>query len=378
MSADSSAGVECEQVYLVPGFFGFANLGDFRYFGHVRRFIQARFDGENQPCVVHEVQTRPTASLHHRAGLLADTILATAGPNDRIHIVGHSSGGLDARVLLAPGTILGDRDLAGITRRTASLVTVSTPHWGTPAAAAFGSLAGGALLRLLSAMTIVVLRRGQVPLKALVGIGRLARRAEQTLDGERGMVDELLAALLGDLTAERREAVRAFMADVGDDQALLDQITPAAMGLFNATLPDADSVRYGSVVTRARRPSLAGVAEIGLKPSAQAAAALHFACHRMAAFKREPTWLSAQHAQVLQARWPELLDDDNDGMVPTTSQPWGTVLHTADADHLDVIGHFSGAEGNPPHYDWIRTGTGFRNGPFDRVWSDVVAFQQGS
>lgn len=366
-----------EHIYLVPGFFGFANLGDFRYFGHVLRFVQARYELEGRPCTVHEVQTRPTASLHHRAGLLADTILTTAGPHDRLHIVGHSSGGLDARLLLAPGTLLGDRDLQGIVRRTASVVTVSTPHWGTPAAALFGSLAGGALLRLLSAMTIVVLRRGHVPLQALVGIGRLARRVEHALDGERGMVDELLAALLDDLTAERREAVRAFMADVGDDQALLDQITPASMGLLNATLPDAPSVRYASVVTRARRPSLAGVAEIGIRPSAQAASALHFACHRMASFKRSPSWLTPDHDAVLRARWPQLQDDDNDGMVPTTSQPWGEVIHTADADHLDIIGHFAHPEGTPPHYDWIRTGTGFRSGPFDRAWTDVVEFQHG-
>ena len=52
-----------QHVLLVPGFFGFANLGDFAYFGHVRDFFarlmrRRGIDGE-----VIVVQTFPTASL---------------------------------------------------------------------------------------------------------------------------------------------------------------------------------------------------------------------------------------------------------------------------------------------------------------------------
>jgi hypothetical protein len=30
---------------------------------------------------------------------------------------------------------------------------------------------------------------------------------------------------------------------------------------------------------------------------------------------------------------------DNDGVVPTLSQPWGRVVALLEADHLDVVGH---------------------------------------
>lgn len=365
---------ERDSVYLVPGFFGFANLGDLRYFGHVDRFLEARFRADGREAVVHEVKTRPTASLEQRAATLADTVEATAAPGDRLHLIGHSSGGVDVRVLLTPGASLGARDVEGLARRVCSAVTVSTPHYGTPAAEFFRSLAGRRLLRLLSLMTIVVLRRGTLPLKLVLAVGQLLRRAERTVDDEAGMFDELSAALLGELTEERNREVRAFFGEIGDDQALLDQIAPSAMALFNTTVPDAPWVRYGCVVTRAHRPGLAETLAIGLRPSAQASHAIHAACHAIAGWDREPGWLAPSARQALKARWPKLEHDDNDAMVPTTSQVWGELLHAAEADHLDILGHFSGPELDPPHFDWIRSGSGFRRPAFEAVWEDVYAF----
>lgn len=44
------------RIYLVPGFFGFANFGDLKYFGHVRDFLRRAGLGAE----VHVVPTRPT------------------------------------------------------------------------------------------------------------------------------------------------------------------------------------------------------------------------------------------------------------------------------------------------------------------------------
>lgn len=363
-----------DRVYLVPGFFGFANLGDLHYFGHVHRFLQERFAAEHVPVRLHEVKTRPTASLEQRAGALAETILATAGPKDRLHLIGHSSGGVDIRVLLTPGARLGEHDVPSVVARVKTAVTVSTPHYGTPSAEVFRSLAGRQLLKLLSLMTIVVVRRGALPLKLVLAIGKVLRRIERRVDPEVGMVDELYDALLGELTDERRNDVHGFFEQVGDDQSLLDQITPRAMALFNTTVPDAPNVRYGCVVTRARRPGLGTAVEIGLRPSAQASHALHAACHTLAGWEQEPRWLADEERARLRAAWPGLEHDDNDSMVPTSSQVWGDVVHTAAADHLDILGHFSAPELEPPHFDWIRTGTGFRRPAFEAVWGDVVAY----
>ena len=61
-------------ILLVPGFFGFANLGDFTYFGHVRNYLAEKgpalgIDGE-----VRVARTEPTASLPRRAALLCEAL----------------------------------------------------------------------------------------------------------------------------------------------------------------------------------------------------------------------------------------------------------------------------------------------------------------
>jgi hypothetical protein len=60
--------------------------------------------------------------------------------------------------------------------------------------------------------------------------------------------------------------------------------------------------------------------------------------------------------------------------VPTRSQAWGRVLHAAIADHLDVLGHFHDASHDPPHVDWVVTGSGFNRARFEALWSDVTRF----
>src|SRR6185295_1663942 len=70
-----------------------------------------------------------------------DTILARTG-KAKVNLVGHSQGGLDARILASPnGLKYGDR--------IASVTTVATPHRGTKVAdAALG------LLQFLPASTV--------------------------------------------------------------------------------------------------------------------------------------------------------------------------------------------------------------------------------
>ena len=67
----------------------------------------------------------------------------------------------------------------------------------------------------------------------------------------------------------------------------------------------------------------------------------------------------------------------NDGVVPTRSQVWGDVIHAARADHHDVIGHFHAPRVDPPHYDWLTTGSGFDAAAFASVWNAVADFLAG-
>src|SRR5207253_511664 len=78
------------RIYLVPGFFGFTNLGELGYFQHVREFLRAHATAD-----VHVVRTHPTASLPQRAARVVETVAATMGRDGPVHLIGHSSGGLD-------------------------------------------------------------------------------------------------------------------------------------------------------------------------------------------------------------------------------------------------------------------------------------------
>ena len=81
-------------VALVPGFFGFANLGDLAYFGHVHAFLRTAYAARGFEPVLHVVKTHPTATLPRRAVRVLDTLVADAADDAPIHLVGHSSGGL--------------------------------------------------------------------------------------------------------------------------------------------------------------------------------------------------------------------------------------------------------------------------------------------
>src|SRR3954451_17054710 len=75
------------------------------------------------------IQTRvhPTAGIADRAAQLKDQILAgldrLGRPDDRVIVIGHSMGGLDARYMI------GKLGMAG---RVAALLSITTPHRGSP------------------------------------------------------------------------------------------------------------------------------------------------------------------------------------------------------------------------------------------------------
>src|SRR4051812_4954789 len=96
-------------LYLAPGFFGFTNLGELVYFGHVRDYLVRELARLGVEARVVAVASHPTASIQTRArALLAAMIQSAEDDGGPIHLIGHSSGGLDARLFASPGTALGD------------------------------------------------------------------------------------------------------------------------------------------------------------------------------------------------------------------------------------------------------------------------------
>ena len=85
-------------VYFVPGLFGFGRLAGYDYFTHMRKGLEARYRDAGVPVTFEDVPSPPTSSLRERARVLATTVSRTVSPNGIIHLVGHSTGGLDSRL----------------------------------------------------------------------------------------------------------------------------------------------------------------------------------------------------------------------------------------------------------------------------------------
>jgi triacylglycerol lipase len=365
-------------VLLVPGFFGFATLGEFAYFVHVRDYLTEIGPEVGLRGQVEVVQTSPTASLRKRAAIVAETIArildASAGDAD-VSVVGHSSGGLDARLAVSPDVSLPTSvDVERCASRVRAVVSVSAPHAGTPVAHVFNTLLGQQLLRVFSVATMYSLRAGRLPLGAAYKLARIFKGRDAA---PAGVVEQLYQQLLADFSLERRRAVEEFFGHVGKDQDLLAQITPAGIDPFAAATQDRPGVRYGCVTTMARPPGIRSFVGAGLHPYAQATHALYVALYRIAATTppERAYRIGLARVHALSRKFGTRVDArSNDGMVPTLSQLHGEVIHAAFADHHDVIGHFHHPTHVPPQFDWLTSGTGFTRPAFEATWRDVAAF----
>jgi hypothetical protein len=344
----------------------------------VRRILTERLAAVGLEPHIHIVRTPPTASLPTRAARVAEVIDATAQRGGApLHLIGHSSGGLDVRLLTAPGVGLPTAlDVERLAARVRTVVTVATPHHGTPLASFFATLRGQQLMQLLSLNTIYVLSFGHLPLAALLWMGSLLVRFGGVI-ADSDVLDELFGRLLEDFTAGRRRAVRGLLRDVVRDQALMIQLTPEAMEVFNASVLQRPGIRYGAVVSQAVPPSLLSALGVGLDPAAHVTHALYSALYRLiaAAPGRVSPRLAPDQARALLRAYRAMPSPAaNDGIAPTVSQAWGRIVHATVADHLDVLGHFRDAAHDPPHVDWLVSGSGFDRRRFEALWADVARF----
>ncbi len=366
-------------VYLIPGFFGFADLGGITYFHHVRQFIIAEFAAKNIDVEIHEVKTLPTASIQKRAGRLLETIGETALDDAPIHLVGHSTGGLDARLFTSPDADIGGDSpykLESFAAQVQTVVTLATPHYGTPMASFFSSMLGGEILYLLSVATIYTMQFGKIPMAMMLAIGEVVTKVDDYLGLEDSILDGLYEKLFKDFDEERQEIIKAFLEEIKSDQTLVGQLTPDGIELFNAKYKNRSAIRYGSVAMKAREPGLKSLTEIGLDPYRQASHVIYRFLHWLVGDddRKYPDLDAAERIrfETYYGRVPDQMQSD--GVVPTRSQIWGELFHVGKGDHLDVCGHFDDLEHDPPHYDWIATGTSFGQEEFEVLWRSVCRF----
>jgi hypothetical protein len=364
------------QIYLVPGFFGFARLGEFTYFHFVQQALEAEMARLGVRAQVIPVETLPTASIVRRGRRLLETIVAHEWEKaDAIHLLGHSTGGLDARMMTAPHVEL-DRSLpqGEVLRRVRNVLTLATPHFGTPIAGFFTTAYGKNLLELLSLLTVRAAT--PVPAEALSLGFRLVRRFEGTIGINDSVLGQLSEALLADFTPDRREAVRAFMRQVRGDQGALIQLNPEGMDLFNASIHDHPEIRYLSFISAAPPPPRVPPPETAINPRAAIGYVLYrFMWDNTAA--AHPNYPYQSLTEDAQAAYEEALRvpltaQTNDGVVPSRSMLWGECLGAVRGDHLDVVGHFGRASAQRPAADWFKSGAGFGEASFIGLYRQIA------
>ena len=237
--------------------FGFGRLASYDYFSHLERALLGELRERGHDGAAWVVDVPPTASVRRRAARLAELVAKTSADSDGpIHLVGHSTGGVDVCLLASPGASLAcdDASLAWLPR-LASVTTLSTPHYGTPLAAFFTTVSGQRLLYALSALTFFGLTLGSPPLGVasalVVAIGRMDRAFGLDIE----VLDRATERLLHVLDDARSREVRAYLGAIKTDQGSMVQLMPEAMDLFRATVLDRPGVRYQCTASMASPPS---------------------------------------------------------------------------------------------------------------------------
>ena len=363
-------------IYLVPGFFGFKSLGALNYFHRVSDKLSAALERRGVEATIIESETQPTGSIKNRADRLLQHVIDTGGLEaDEVHFIGPSTGGLDIRLLLTPGVRLresdGEEQLGKITR---SATTVCTPHFGTPVANFFITLQGRRLLELLTVLASS--DEGRFTLFWSARIISETARIESALRQHETTLSRLSARIFERLTTRRDDPVFRFIEDVSSDQGAILQLTRESMHLFNAAVTDRPGVRYGTLAAAAPPPTAKRIARSG-SIKRGALIGLFSLIYRITAREHRhypyPSPASELESRVQRLLPFELTSKSNDGVVPTLSQLYGHLINVFVADHLDVVGQFRNAGGEPLS-DWLPSGAGFDETRFERVWDDVAEF----
>jgi hypothetical protein len=362
-------------VFLVPGFFGFTSVGAVSYFENVEQALGRAFRRRGIEARIVRCKTQPTASIPRRADALRRQVLRSGGLAAReLHFIGHSTGGLDVRMLLTPEVkISSGGSEARIGRLTRTAISLATPHYGTPLANHLVTIQGQTLLLVLSALATSGHGRGTIlaAAKALSMVARL----DDWLGRREGPLDRIAAGLLRKIRFDRRDPVWRYLGEIERDQGAVLQLTPEGIDLFNAAVANRDGIEYGCVVAGVRQPREAPRVKALVDPEYLALRAIFRLLHALTA-RPHPRYPYPKPSRPTQ----RLLDRGlgfkttpaiNDGIVPTLSQLHGRVLHVAHADHLDVVGHYTLAGGRTA--DWLPSGAGFTPAAFEACWDAVAA-----
>lgn len=359
--------------------FGFGQLAGYDYFHHVKSALSPHFWNRGLEVKFFDVPSPPTSSLKERARVLEKTIAHSCGTEGPIHLLGHSTGGLDARLALAPTVDIGvPADLQQWNSRVRTLITLNTPHFGTPLATYFATVSGTRMLYAISLLTAVSLKLGEPSLALFARLLAGVSSIDSLFGGDLKLFTRATDGVLRFVDKEGRGEITNYLSKVQTDQGAIIQITPEAMDLFNAAVENAERVRYGCVVAASPRPSSFMAARRIRSAYMAVTAALYATLYQFTGQKHERYGYAAPKAaelsRITEAFGHSPSDGDSDGIVPALSMLWGELVWAEEADHLDTLGHFHDDQEPAIHTDWLTSGTKMTRQRFHRMMSEVAKF----
>ncbi len=382
------------RLYFSPGFFGFGRLVSYDYFVHLERALAKSILAAGDQVETHVVHVSPTASIRRRAAKLAELVARTCDPSASnggpIHLIGHSTGGLDARLVASPSVSLSIAPEAlAWRRRLKSITAINTPHFGTPLASFFTTVSGERVLRALSALTFVALSLGSPPLMAVSALVAAFGRVDRAIGLDLAVLDRATDAFVRFLDDARGPELRDYVNGIKGDQGAMVQLMPEAMDLFAAGIEDCPEVLCQSTVSIAPTPAPGMFVRAVGRPWSTLSGVIFAALYGISSRYDARYPCAAPERSVsdeeLLEKWFgfKLGIRTNDGVVPVRSQIWGNVVWAGYADHLDVLGHFRDTapsriraqsdRDEPRHVDWLYSGSNFDRERFGSLINAIAA-----
>jgi hypothetical protein len=378
-------------ILLIPGFFGYGAFGPpgaplLEYFAGVINVLGPSLPPEHA-ILVHEPP--PTGSLDERVASLHEAIwmlqrgerlphAAQAVLADRVHLVGHSTGGLDARLFANPkfhwsGGPRGAERTAAI-GTIGRVVTLSAPLRGTPLVD-HAVLARDTLLGVTQALTLLgTFRSSRFDSSALEYFRATVpwrRRTPRSGVAAKVVVEAARRAALSrgasDADAEPvARQVEQFVDRIENDRQLFGDLAVDRMERVNREIEGGDDLaRIDSYVTVSPRPP---ILDIGLDLPARVIYRILYGMTAQAPLAGDPpTGAPIGPGPTITRLAADATSCD--GVVPTRSQTLdGKGVAIVLADHLDVVGSFPGGSG----INVLRSRSDFDTIRFRELWASVA------
>ncbi len=358
-------------VLLVPGFLGFSRLGEFYYFAdRVSAALRGALQATMQRTIpVVPVSSLPSDRLANRQEWLIRSIAGLCdrmGGVSRLHLVGHSAGGVDAQLLTCDrplGRSWWSADEHRLRAKIKSVVSIASPHHGTCLSNAPLAKLIADPLRQIAADPIAQVGLLPVVARQLWDFSRLARSESEMI------YTSLLA---------RMQESSAFLWNVIRHRGLINDLAPRPMESIRHHWGKGSApLRSFVTVTPLPRDADPFFEDLYRLTSDTSASPTSGILHRAAALLNERRPDAIRSSQEV----PRFDDRVNDGVVNSARQ----LLDPSDpdelagivvADHADVLGHYDRTDifmdGAPLNLGLFHSGAGFTDNQFYTLYGRVA------